>query len=373
MKKKVIQLIHGFSMGGAETLVKEYCLKLNKEKYDVSVLCFYKYGAPYEKILEDAGIRITYIDDYKKRCARTGVKKLLNGFEIVRRYFYIKKHLTKESPDILHSHLAVNSYVDFANLKKGTKIVHTVHNEPKRLWRNTFSRRLDFWSAKRLITKYQMRFVVLHEAMRKEVNEMFGIEDSIVLNNGIDFARFENAESKNAVRHREGIPEDAFVIGHVGRFGPQKNHKFLVEIFEKIYEQNQNAYLLMIGNGNLKGEIEEQLKSKGLESRYKILSNRSDVPDLLNAMDKFVFPSLYEGLPVTLIETQKAGLECFVSDRITESVIVSNLVIRISLEESAKAWAEHILKDTVGTIEYEGIEAWDMKHVVLRLEEIYRS
>ena len=137
MKKKVIQLIHGFSMGGAETLVKEYCLKLNKEKYDVSVLCFYRYGAPYEEILEDAGIRITYIDDYKKRCERTGAKKLLNAFEIIRRYFYIKKYLRKESPDILHSHLAVNSYVDFANLKKGTKIIHTVHNEPKRLWRKS--------------------------------------------------------------------------------------------------------------------------------------------------------------------------------------------------------------------------------------------
>lgn len=371
MKKHVLQLFHGFSMGGAETLVKEYCLKLNKKNYDISVLCFYKYDTPYEKLLEDAGVRITYIDNYKKRSERTGIRKLANLSEVIKRYFFIRKYIAQENPDVIHTHLTVNSYIDFASPKKNTRIVHTVHNEPKRLWKNTFARKIDFCSAKRLVKKYHMQFVVLHEEMKNEVNELFKVEDSIVLNNGIDFSRFENAEKKELVRKKIEIPENAYVIGHVGRFSSQKNHKFLIEIFSEISKNNKDAYLLLIGNGSMKEEIEEKIKKLKLDDRCLILSNRGDIPDLLNTMDKFVFPSFYEGLPVTLIEVQKMGLNCIVSDSIADAVIVSNLVKKVSLQKSAEEWANEVLKFQVDVPKYFDIEKWDMNQVVRKLETIY--
>lgn len=373
MKKKVLQFIHGFNMGGAEALVKDYCLNLDKEKYEVSVLCFYRYHTPYEKMLEDGGIKVTYISDIDNRNEGIGVKRLGAVFDLFRRCCFIRQFIRNEAPDILHTHLAVNSYVAFAGPKKGTKIIHTVHNEPKVLWNRSFSRRLDLKAAHNLVKKYQMRFITLHEEMKQEVNELFGVDDSVVLNNGIDFSRFDAALARDTVREREGIPSDAFVVGHIGRFGVQKNHKFLIDVFAKIHEKNEKAFLILIGNGKLQPEIERQLKELGLEKCSKILSYISDIPDLLGAMDRFVFPSIFEGLGIVLIEAQKAGLSCIVSDAVPKAAIVSNLVKQLDLKFSADQWAEETMNWNVDSVKYCGIEDWDMKRVILRLEEIYNS
>lgn len=373
MKKKVLQLIHGFTMGGAETLVKEYCLKLDKEKYEISVLCFYRYHTPYEKMLEDAGIQITYINDIRERMGKTGIRQIRVLLELIRRYFFIKNHIKRESPDILHTHLAVNSYVLFANPKKSTKIFHTVHNEPTVLWDKRKSRRIDLWAVRKLIKKYPMRFITLHEEMCREVNDMFGVRDSLVLNNGIDFTRFEKATEKEQIRKREGIPVDAYVVGHVGRFNHQKNHKFLVEVFSKIKAQKEEAYLLLVGNGSLQTETEMMLKRMGLEESYKILSNRTDIPDLMNAMDVFVFPSKFEGLGIVLIEAQKMGVKCIVSDRVPRAATVSNLVKTLNLNLPPEKWAEETINFDVRAVEYSGIKEWDINCVVRRLESFYES
>ena len=207
--------------------------------------------------------------------------------------------------------------------------------------------------------------------MRKEVNELFGVDNSLVLNNGIDFSVFEKALPKEVVREREGIPKGAYVIGHVGRFNKQKNHKLLIETFAEICKKNPKAYLLMVGNGSLQKETENRLKELGLGDQYKILSNRTDIPDLMNAMDKFVFPSNYEGLGIVLIEAQKIGLECVISHVVPDAAIVTNLVKKVNLNASAAEWAEEIEHFHIEEVQSLGIEEWDMKEVVLRLEEYY--
>lgn len=370
MKKKILYLIHGMTMGGAETLVKEYCLNLDKSRYDVSILCFYKYETPYETFLANAGIPITYIDDYSNR-KRNG--KLKNLAALGRRIRFVKEYIQREHPDVIHSHLTLNSYVLLAKPDPGIKLVHTVHNEPKKLWNSKMSRRIDLYAAKRLVKKYHMQFITLHESMRVEVNALFGVTDSVVLNNGIDFRRFEKAAPKEIVRVREGIPQDAFVVGHVGRFTPAKNHKMLIEIFEKIVQKRENSFLLMVGNGALKQEMEQMLKDRELEERSLILSNRTDIPDLLNAMDVFVFPSLYEGLGITLIEAQKMQLPCVISDTIPKDVIISNLMTALSLKEAPERWAEKIIQPRVEEVCYQRLEEWDMRFVVKKLQEIYAS
>lgn len=373
MKKKVLQVIHGFTMGGAETLVKEYCLKLNKEKYDISVLCFFKYNSPYEKILEEAGIKLIYIDDYNEARTRDGSSRLQRICMILRRYFFIRNYIKNEAPDVLHTHLAVNSYIVFANPKKGTKILHTVHNEPTVLWNQSKARKIDYYSVKRLVKKYQMQFITLHENMRQEINEKFGVDNSVVLNNGIDFLRFENVLSRECVREKIGIPKDAFVIGHIGRFDEQKNHQFLIKVFANIYQKNKNAYLLLIGNGKLQEDVEKQIRELGLEERSKILSNRTDIPDLLNSMDRFVFPSIFEGLGIVLIEAQRAGIKCVASSNVPKAAVVSNLVKQLDLTLSAENWADEIINLEVDAIEYQGIDEWDMRNVINKLEDLYPS
>lgn len=372
-KTKVLQFIHGFSMGGAETLTKEYCLKLDKEKFDVSVLCFHRYHTPYEKLLEEAGVNVVYASDHIKNYDKIAFRYPGRILMLAKRWAFLKKYLRESKPDVLHFHMALSIYVLLAKMGRNTKIIRTMHTEPKRRWNNSMGRKLDLWATHKLMKKYPMQFITLHEDMKNEINEMFGVNNSIVLNNGIDFSRFEHALDKKTVREREGIPQDACVIGHVGRFNEVKNHQFLVEVFAKLHKKDHNTFLLLVGNGSLQKKIEEQLKSQGLENNYKILSERTDIPDLLNAMDKFVFPSISEGLGIALIEAQKAGLPCVVSSAVPQAATVSNLVKRLDLEKGADAWAEETAKFHVGTVLYDGIEAWDLEKIVRSLEKLYVS
>ncbi|MBQ8857250.1 MAG: glycosyltransferase [Lachnospiraceae bacterium] len=372
-KTKVLQFIHGFSMGGAETLAKEYCLKLDKEKYDVSVLCFHRYHTPYEKILEEAGVNVVYASDHIKNYDKIAFRYPGRIFMLAKRWSFLKKYLRDSKPDVLHFHMALSIYVLLAKLDKNTKIIRTMHTEPKRRWNRSIGRRIDLWATHKLMKKYPMQFITLHDGMRKEINEMFGVNNSVVLNNGIEFSRFECALDKKTVRRKEGIPENACVIGHVGRFNEVKNHKFLVEVFAKLHEKDDNTFLLLVGNGSTQKQTEEQLKKLGLEKNYKILSQRTDIPDLLNAMDKFVFPSTSEGLGIALIEAQKAGLPCIVSSAVPEAATVSNLVKKLDLGAGAEVWAEEVERFCVDSVVYDGIEEWDMEQIIRSLEKLYVS
>lgn len=373
MKKKVLQFIHGLTMGGAETLVKEYCLNLDKEKYDVSVLCFYKYHMPYEKILEEAGIQITYIEDIKNYPDEGKFKYLKRIFLMLHRIIYVKKYLKREQPDIIHTHLNNNTYIWAARPKKGTKIFHTTHSELDALWDDNLESKIDFFASKQLIKTYQMRFFVLHEQMRLDTNKLFNVTDSVVLNNGIDFEKFEKALSKEEVRRREEIPADALVIGHVGRFTENKNQGFLVDVFYEICRHNPKAYLLLVGNGDTLPDIRKKIDSLGLKRQCKILSYRTDIPDLLNAMDRFVFPSVYEGLGIVLIEAQKMGVPCIASAAVPDAAKISNLIKKIDLALPIDVWIKEIEDFSVESIQYHGLEEWDIRQVVKKMEKLYEE
>lgn len=139
--------------------------------------------------------------------------------------------------------------------------------------------------------------------MRKEINELLKINDTIVIRNGVNFKRFQNVQgSRKSIREMLDIPEKTFVMGHVGRFHPVKNHEFLVEIFVELSKRKSDCFLLMVGDGSEKEHIRNVLDRQGMRGKYFILSNRTDVPELMQAMDVFVFPSKFEGLGIVLVE-----------------------------------------------------------------------
>lgn len=371
MKTKVLHLIHGMTMGGAETLVKDYFLLIDKEKFDVVLLCMTRHGTAYEKLLEESGIRIIYVSDLIERYVKRNCGVFGKVFRRFALYYYVKKIIRAEKPDVIHTHLTVNRYIAYAHPPKDTKIFYTVHSEPKVIWAKTLMRQMEYRALCQLSRNYDLHFIALHDGMRREINEMFHVSNTLVLNNGIDFSRFENVQDKQLVRKKESIPEDAFVVGHVGRFTASKNHKFLVDVFAEISKQQENAFLLLVGDGKTKNEIEDQINSLGLQNKCKILSNRTDIPDLMNAMDAFVFPSIFEGLGIVLIEAQKMKLPCTVSDTVPKAAEVSNLVQWMSLQQNAETWARAIMKFQVENPAYYGIEKWDMNQVVRELEKIY--
>jgi glycosyltransferase involved in cell wall biosynthesis len=162
---------------------------------------------------------------------------------------------------------------------------------------------------------------------------------------GIDITPFTQIVNKAEVRASLGIPEGAMVLGHAGRFAPQKNHTFLLQVAAEVAQRVPNMRLLLLGEGPLRREMELEASKLGISDRSLFAGTRPDVPRLmLGAMDAFIFPSLFEGLGLALVEAQAAGLPCLAANTVPEEAdIVSSLVRRLSLDQSPATWADALI------------------------------
>ena len=171
----------------------------------------------------------------------------------------------------------------------------------------------------------------------------------VFLKNGIEVEKYTYSERKRAeIRRFMGVT-DKLVIGHVGRFMQQKNHTFLIDIFKALHNKCPESVLLLISEGRLLDEIKRKVHRLGLENSVYFLGFRNNVHELMQAMDVFVLPSLWEGLPFTLIESQSAGLPSVISDVISDEAVITNLITKVSLKRPAEEWAEAILKSYKNT------------------------
>lgn len=163
----------------------------------------------------------------------------------------------------------------------------------------------------------------------------------LLLKNGLNIDEYGFSDTdRNRKRKELGINNEK-VIGHVGRFSKQKNHYFIISVFNEVVKKDPNTKLILIGTGELEDEIKDVVNRVGLNDKVMFLENRNDVPQLMSAMDILLFPSLFEGMPNVVIEAQASGLHCIISDTITKEADVTGLVEYMSLENSAEEWAEH--------------------------------
>lgn len=168
-------------------------------------------------------------------------------------------------------------------------------------------------------------------------------KDVHILRNGVDLKVFRYDEDGRSCIREEFSLEDKLVVGHVGRFHVQKNHRFLLEVFRKIRDRRADAVLLLVGVGKLEEDVRRWVKELGLEEAVIFAGQRFDVPQLLSAMDVFLFPSFHEGMPNTVIEAQATGLPCVIADTITPEADITGLVTYLPLEEPPEHWAETAL------------------------------
>lgn len=175
-------------------------------------------------------------------------------------------------------------------------------------------------------------------------NKLVKLKKYKLINNAIEVDKFMfNQEKREMLRARLGLG-DCFVIGHIGRFSPQKNHHFLLDIFTEVYKRDSSSRLLLVGDGILRNEIESIAMERGLFNKIVFAGVTPNVGDYLSAMDSFVLPSKYEGLGLSLIEAQTSGLRCFASkDVVPNEVNVTGLVEFIGLDKPAEYWSETIL------------------------------
>lgn len=203
--------------------------------------------------------------------------------------------------------------------------------------------------------------------------------ESRILKNGIDCAQYAfDARKRRAAREELGLAEGQLAVGHVGRFNRQKNHMFLLDIFGEVIRRRPDAVLLLCGDGTLREETARRADALGIAGSVRFLGVRPDVHRLLQAMDVLAFPSLHEGLPVTLVEAQAAGLPCIVSDAVTaETDLGLGLLRFISLKRPAGDWAEHVIASSVvravAADEQLRTRGYDARENAAWLESFYRG
>jgi glycosyltransferase involved in cell wall biosynthesis len=197
-----------------------------------------------------------------------------------------------------------------------------------------------------------------------------------IINNAIDTEKYRFNKDTRFVKRAEFALQNKFVVGHIGNFSKAKNYPFILDIFNEISFQNDDAVLMLVGNNKKNPNIKEEVLERGLEDKVIFTGVQSNIPDLLQLMDVFLFPSLYEGLPVTIIEAQAAGLQCIVSDTITNEVKITDFVKFISLGKPASYWADQVLKFAKGYERKDTCQAiseasYDVKETAKWLQNFY--
>lgn len=323
MPIRILHIVTYMGRGGLETMLMNYYRAIDRAKVQFDFLTHRDFRADYDDEIEALGGKIFRLPN-------------LNPFS--RSYLGALDRFFREHPEyrIVHSHLDCMSAIPLKAAKKHGVPVRIAHSHSSRQDRGLkYPLKLLF---KRSIPGQATQLF----ACGKEAGKwMFGTDDFRVLNNAIDAERYRfDPVVRQEVRRELGIPADAPVVGHVGRFMAPKNHGFLLRIFAELPD---HARLLLVGDGELLAENERLAEELGVRDRVIFAGLRSDVDRMLQAMDVFVFPSLYEGLPLSVIEAQAAGLPCLISDKVPIECKKTDLVTQIPLDASPAEWAEAVL------------------------------
>lgn len=331
--KRVLCIVGAMNVGGAETFLMKLYRNMDRSKYQMDFCVFDPKKGSYDDEITQMGGRIFHCVSKSSNPIKSflELKKIVkeNEFELVLR---ISQH-SLSAMELLAAKLGGAKKTIFRSSNSstcGSAVNQLMHKLCKPL------------------AKYVPEVKIAPSTEAAEF--MFGKKSVkkgkvVFLRNGLAVSDFTFDEENRSNLRKELNLEDKFIIGHVGRFQRQKNHKFLIDVFEEILKQKESAHLVLVGDtGELLEETKSYVTELGLESKVTFIGNRSDVNRLLSAFDMLVFPSLYEGMPNVVIEAQAAGLPCLIADTITPEADITGLVTYMSLTESAEKWAEKCLE-----------------------------
>ena len=331
MPKRILIISNTIDAGGAETFVMKVFRAMDRKKYVFDFLINKSDSDYYLKEIQELGGNVYY-----------GISKSQNPikcFNIIRKIVCKHKYKT-----ILCIAVHPVGFVDLLAARMGgAKVLLT---------RSTNSHAGGFISP--FIAYISRPFVrLLSTIMLSPSKEaaiwLFGkrsVDNGkvILINNGVDTSVFQfNKKCRDDLRKELGISENCLVVGHIGRFNRQKNHAKIIDIFKVIKEMRPDAKLILVGDGEERIKIQNQAKEYGIRDGVLFLGIRNDVPALLSSFDVMLFPSLFEGMPNTIIEAQACDLPCVISDTISPDVKLSSDVIQLSLEASNKEWATTVI------------------------------
>lgn len=328
---RVAQIMGKWLGGGVESVVMNYYRNIDRNKVQFDFICDEDSKYIPKDEIEGLGGKVILIPPYQKPF----------------KYHKELKRILKEGKyKIVHSHISTMSFFSLwaaKSAKAPIRIAHahsTTNKQEKK--KNLMKQVLRPFSK-----VFANRYFCCSELAGSWLfgNKTYNQGKVYLLNNAIDVDKFKYDEKIRKSKRKElKIKDKDLVIGHIGRFVQQKNHSFLIDIFNEVHKQNKNTILLLAGEGPLKEEIENKVKELGLEKNVMFLGQRNDANELYQAMDIFLLPSLYEGLPVVGVEAQAAGLPCFFSTDMTKETKVLQTTKFIPLTHTSQYWGKEILK-----------------------------
>lgn len=327
---RVLQIMGIVESGGVEAVIMNYYRHIDRSKVQFDFV-MHKGGNPrYIAEIKSLGGRVFEVTAYSKN--------------IVSFTHEIYKVIKEGHYKIVHSNMnSMSCFPLFAAWLAGAdvRIIHNHTTDTKAEGVRTI--------IKRILRPFARMFANRYWACSKLAGAwMYGqkaVDEGkvTIINNAIDLSRFAfKQEIRDKLRKEMGL-EGKFVVGHVGRFMKQKNHEFLIDVFTEVAEQEEKAFLLLIGEGSLMESIRKKVSELHLEKKVLFLGVRNDVADLYNVMDVFALPSFYEGLPVVGVEVQANGLPFLCSDQVTREILISDSIELLALNDGAEKWAEEIL------------------------------
>jgi len=267
------------------------------------------------------------------------VKNIIEMFKMINK---------KSVHDVIHIHTAsTTSFLYLLAAKLAGKRVRIIHSHGTDLEKpkGSFQHRIH-----KMLRSLVLFLATDLFACSKAAGEwMYGqknIDKVTVINNAVDAKKFKYNEANVLKIKKRMSLEEKFVIGNIGRFSYPKNHHFMIEIFNEIIKIKPSIVLLLIGDGEAFDEIKQIVRNLGLDNYVQFLGIRKDIPELLQAMDVFLLPSRFEGLPVVLIEAQASGIKIFATDTITKEVEITDLVTWLPINESPEYWAKKIIEQS---------------------------
>ena len=360
---RIAHIVGKWLGGGVEAVVMNYYRHINHDKIQFDFICDNdSTNIPYEEI-EKIGGKVIIIPSYSK------------AFKYHKE---LKRVLKDGNYKIVHSHISTMSVFSlFAAKRAGVpiRIAHSHSTTNKKEKKKNFMKQVLRPFSKTFATDYMCCSELAGRWLfgDKEYNK----ENVYLLNNAIDLEKFKYDESLRKKKRKElGIKNSTLVIGHIGRFVAQKNHDFLIDIFNEIHKQNADSILLLAGQGPLVENIKNKVKELQLEDNVKFLGQRRDANELYQAFDVFLLPSLYEGLPVVGVEAQAAGLLSYLSDDMTKETKVLDITKFMSLNNPPEEWASNILNDInkykrIDTSQEMTAKSFNIKEEAKKLEEYY--
>lgn len=356
---RILQVVTHMNRGGLETMLMNYYRHMDRSRVQFDFLTHRDYDGDYGEEIRQLGGKLYHMPVLNP--FSPGYRKILGEFfDDHPEYKIVHVHQDCLSGVILHVAKEHGVTVRIAH-SHGANQIRDIKYPIKLVYRH-------------FIARYATKLMACGEDAGKW---MFCGAPFEILSNAIPAAEYSfREEQKRIQREKWKIQPNELLVGHVGSFTIPKNHLFLLDIFQEIRKRTP-AKLMIVGEGSQRSVIQEKIRKLGLEEDVILTGLRSDVADILQAMDVFVFPSLYEGLPVTLVEVQASGLPCLISDKVPIECKMTEAVQQISLSDAPEIWAERAMEAARLPREntYEEIRAagYDIVENAKRLQKMYEE